>query len=116
MVAAGAMTMPAMNGMSFGGGSGASDGFQAQDDGGQPPWYARFGSWLWSFVPMGTTPEHGQATPPNELPDLLAIEEESSQLRTNAQLAGNIDPTNTMRAVARRRPRDADEGKRGTNI
>ena len=46
---------------------------------------------------MGTTPEHGQATPPNELPDLLAIEEESSQLRTNAQLAGNIDPTNTMR-------------------
>jgi hypothetical protein len=90
--------MPAMNGMSFGGGSGASDGFQAEDGGEQPPWYVRFGNWFVSLFPQGTPPEHGQATPQNELPDLLAIEEEASQLRTNAQLAGNIDPTNTMRA------------------
>ena len=56
MVAAGAMTMPAMNGMSFGGGSGASDGFQAEDDGGQPPWYAQLRELALELCPHGNDP------------------------------------------------------------
>ncbi len=64
MVAAGAMTMPAMNGMSHGGGPGASVGFQAEDDVGQQP--ADGGTWNWitSFFGGGTAQSPTPPQPP----------------------------------------------------
>jgi hypothetical protein len=70
MVAAGAMTMPAMNGTSFGGRSGASVGFQAEDDGGQQSWIGGAWNWILGSASSLVSPllSGGVASPPSHQP------------------------------------------------
>jgi hypothetical protein len=101
MVAAGAMTMPAMNGMSVGGGLGLSDELHAEVEGGQQSSGNSIWNWITGLFGYGTTqaptPPPEPFDPPPAGGDQYAELEELQQQFTDADRAGIIDPNNTLR-------------------
>jgi hypothetical protein len=101
MVASGAMTMPAMNGMSAGGGLGLSGGMNADDDGQPQSGGGGMFGWFWRLLGYGDTqtptPPPEPFDPPPAGGDQYAEFEELQQQFTDADRAGIIDPNNTLR-------------------